>query len=170
MPHGILKNRQDCKDFISGCLFMGTGGGGSVEMGMGLFTSALDEGLQIEWVDISEIPDDSLTCTLYAIGSIAHTSPYVKAQIERLGLINNLGYHAMEVAVQELSEFVGTPIGAIVPCELGAGNTQAPLITGIRLGIPVVDCDYSGRAIPEDMQNTFYLYKKKSFPLTSVDQ
>jgi DUF917 family protein len=170
MPNGMLKNRPDCKDLISGCLFMGTGGGGSVETGMELLTSALDEGLRIEWVDVSEIPDDSLTCTLYAIGSIAPVSPNVQAQIERLGLVSRLGYHAMEVAVRELSEFVGAEIGAIVPCELGAGNTPVPLITGTRLGIPVVDGDYAGRAIPEDMQNTFYLYRKKSFPLTSVDR
>jgi len=85
MPRGALRNRQDCEDFIRGCLFMGTGGGGGVEWGMGMLTAALDEGLSIEWVDISEIPDDAWTCTPYGMGSIAPPSPETQAQIERLG-------------------------------------------------------------------------------------
>ena len=77
MPHGALRNKQDCEDFIRGCLFMGTGGGGGVEWGMEALTAALDEGLAIEWVDISEIPDDAWTCTPYGMGSIAPPSPEI---------------------------------------------------------------------------------------------
>ena len=170
MPRGVLCNRQDCEDFIRGCLFMGTGGGGGVEWGMEVLTAALDEGLAIEWVDVSEIPDDAWTCTPYGMGSIAPPSPETQAQIERLELVDRLGHRAMEAAVQELGEYAGVEIGAIVPSELGAGNTPAPLITGVRLGIPVVDGDYAGRAIPEEMQGTPYLYEKDSFPLASVDR
>ncbi len=170
MPQGTLRNRQDCNDFIRGCLFMGTGGGGGVEWGTEMLIAALDEGLPIEWVDISEIPDDAWTCTPYGMGSIAPLSPERQAQIDHLGLVDKLGHRAMETAVQELGKYAGVEIGAIVPGELGAGNTPAPLITGVRLGIPVVDGDYSGRAIPEEMQGTPYLYNKDSFPLASVDR
>jgi len=170
MPRGALRNRQDCEDFIRGCLFMGTGGGGGVEWGMGMLTAALDEGLSIEWVDVSEIPDDAWTCTPYGMGSIAPPSPETQAQIEHLGLVDKLGHRAMSAAVQELGKYAGVEIGAIVAAELGAGNTPAPLITGVRLGIPVVDGDYAGRAIPDEMQGTPYLYGKKSWPFASVDQ
>jgi len=149
---------------------MGTGGGGGVEWGIEMLTAALDEGLSIEWVDISEIPDDAWTCTPYGMGSIAPPSPETKAQIKRLGLVDKLGHRSMEAAVKELGKYAGVEIGAIVPSELGAGNTPAPLITGVRLGIPVVDGDYAGRAIPEEMQGTPYLYGKNSFPLASVDR
>jgi len=169
MPRGTLRSKQDCSDFISGCLFMGTGGGGSVEWGTEMLVAALDEGLSIEWVDISEIPDDAWTCTPYGMGSIAPSSPETQEAIARLGLVDKLGHRAMEAAVQELGKYAGVEIGAIVPAELGAGNTPAPLITGVRLGIPVVDGDYAGRAIPEEMQGTPYLYHKDSFPLASVD-
>ena len=170
MPRGALRNRQDCEDFIRGCLFMGTGGGGGVEWGMDMLTAALDEGLPIEWVDISEVPDDVWTCTPYGMGSIAPPSPETQAQIERLDLVDKLGHRAMEAAVQELGKYAGVEIGVIVAAESGAGNTSAPLITGMRLGIPVVDGDYAGRAIPEEMQGTPYLYGKDSFPLASVDR
>ncbi len=169
MPHGKLQDKQDCEDFIRGCLFMGTGGGGGVEWGMGMLDAALEEGLNIEWVDVSEIPDDAWTCTPYGMGSIAPPTPETEAEIKRMGLVDRLGDRAMEVAVQELGKYAGVEIGAIVPAELGAGNTPAPLITGVRLGIPVVDGDYAGRAIPEEMQGTPYLYEKNSWPFSSVD-
>ena len=41
MPYGKLETLQDCQDFIEGCLFMGTGGGGDVEWGMGMLREAL---------------------------------------------------------------------------------------------------------------------------------
>jgi hypothetical protein len=137
---------------------------------MGILDAALEEGLEIEWVDVSEIPDDAWTCTPYGMGSIAPPTPETEAEIKRMGLVDRLGERAMGVAVQELGKYAGVEIGAIVPAELGAGNTPAPLITGVRLGIPVVDGDYAGRAIPEEMQGTPYLYEKDSWPFSSVDR
>jgi DUF917 family protein len=170
MPRGTLRNREDCDDFIRGCLFMGTGGGGGIEWGTGMLADALEEGLSIEWVDLAEIPDEAWTCTAFGMGSIAPPSPETQAAIARLGLVDKLGHRAMEAAVLELGRYAGVEIGGIVASELGAGNTPAPLITGVRLGIPVVDGDYAGRAIPEEMQGTPYLYGKDSFPLASVDR
>ena len=43
MPQGALRNRQDCEDFVRGCLFMGTGGGGGIQWGMEMLTAALVE-------------------------------------------------------------------------------------------------------------------------------
>jgi len=170
MPHGSLENLQDCKDFIQGCLFMGTGGGGSVEWGMGMLKEALDDGVSIKWVDVEDISDDSWTVTTYGMGSIAPVSKETIAEIEGLGLKDQFGHRSMEEAVKELGEYLGKPIGCLVAAELGAGNTAAPLVTGARLGIPVVDGDYAGRAIPDEMQGTPYLYGKNSWPFTSVDK
>ncbi|MGB3906686.1 MAG: DUF917 domain-containing protein [Anaerolineae bacterium] len=170
MPRRRLSSMQDCEDLIGGCLFMGTGGGGSAEWGREVFTIALDEGLEIEWVDVDDIPDDAWTVTPYGMGSIAPPSPETEQEIARLGLVDRLGGGAMEGAVREMEEYAQVKIGAIVPAELGAGNTPAPLITGARLGIPVVDGDYAGRAIPEEMQGTPYLYEKAGWPFTSVDR
>ena len=170
MPRRILSTRQDCEDLIRGCLFMGTGGGGSAEWGREVFTAALEEGLRIEWVDVDDIPDDAWTVTPYGMGSTAPPSPETQEEIARLGLVDRLGHRAMEVAVREMEEYAGVKIGGIVPVELGAGNTPSPLVTGARLGIPVVDGDYAGRAVPEEMQGTPYLYDKKGWPFTSVDR
>jgi len=170
MPRRTLSTMQDCEDLIRGCLFMGTGGGGPAEDGREAFTAALDEGLEIEWVEVDDIPDDTWTVTPYGMGTIAPTSPETQEEISRLGLKDRLGLRSMEVAVREMEEYAQVKVGAIVPIELGASSTPIPLVTGGRLGIPVVDGDYSGRAVPEEMQGTPYLYDKAGWPFTSVDR
>lgn len=170
MPRRALRTRQDCEDFIQGCLFMGTGGGGSAERGLAALLGALDQGLELSWVDPSDIPDDAWTCSIYNVGSIAPPGPEVEAQIERHKLSDQLNGREMEAAINELSAYAGVEIKGLVPVELGASNTPEPLVTGARMGIPVIDGDYAGRAVPEEMQSTPYLYGKSSYPLVSLDR
>jgi DUF917 family protein len=148
---------------------MGTGGGGGVEWGMGMLKGALEDGVTLEWVDAVDIPDNVWTVTPYGMGSIAPVSQETLDEIERVRLVDKFSDRSMEEAVKELEKYLGNPIRCIVAAELGAGNTPAPLVTGARLGIPVVDGDYAGRAIPDEMQGTPYLYGKHSWPFASVD-
>jgi hypothetical protein len=164
-----LRTIQDCQDFISGCLFMGTGGGGGIDWGLGMLKSALADGLPLEWTDLADVPDDALTCTAYGMGSIAPKGDETARAIEALGLTDRLGDAAMAEAVRELGTYIGRPISVIVPSELGAGNTPAPLVTAMRLGVTCVDGDYAGRAIPDEMQGMPYLAGKDSHPMASVD-
>lgn len=169
MPHGKLETIQDCEDFVHGCLFMGTGGGGGVDWGMKMLKDALADGVSLAWVDVEDIPDNVWTVTSYGMGSIAPTAQETLDEIERVGLVEKFGDRSMEEAVKELEKYLDKPIGCVVAAELGAGNTPAPLVTGARLGIPVVDGDYAGRAIPDEMQGTPFLYGKHSWPFASVD-
>jgi DUF917 family protein len=165
-----LKTWQDCEDFIRGCVFMGTGGGGDPEWGERMLRSALDEGLTVAWVDVDEIPDDVWTVTPYGMGSIAPLTQETLDEIEKRGLEDRLGYAAMEEAIKELGDYMGETIGCLVCAELGGGNSAAPLVTGARMGIPVVDGDYAGRAVPEELQATPFIYGKHGWPVASVDK
>ncbi|MBP1706163.1 MAG: hypothetical protein H6Q36_1902, partial [Chloroflexi bacterium] len=82
MATHALTSIQDCEDLVRGCLFMGTGGGGGADWGMGMLRSALDEGLPLTWTDLADIPDDAWTCTAYGMGSIAPTGPETDRAIE----------------------------------------------------------------------------------------
>jgi hypothetical protein len=73
------------------------------------------------------------------------------------------------MAVRELAAYTGVQIGALAAVELGASNTPAPLVTAARLGIPLVDGDYSGRAVPQDMQTTYFLKGVKTYPAAITD-
>jgi DUF917 family protein len=165
-----LETWQDCEDFIRGCVFMATGGGGDPEEGKRMLRSALDEGLTIEWVDADDIPDDVWTATPFGMGSIAPVTQETLEMIEQMGLEDKLGDTSMGAAVRELGEYLGKPIGCLVCGELGGGNSAAPLATGARMGIPVVDGDYAGRAVPDEVQGTPFINGKHGWPVANVDR
>lgn len=173
MPARTLKDEQDCKDFLSGLKLLGTGGGGSPASGMEMLAEALAEGLELSWIDAADLPEDAFSCTTFGSGSISEETPGTLEEIhalgKRLGIPVRFGYRAPEIAVQELERYAGVKIGAIVPVELGASNTPAPLVTAARLGIPLVDGDYSGRAVPQDMQTTYFLKGIPTYPAAIVD-
>lgn len=173
MPGRTLKTEQDCKDFLTGLKLMGTGGGGSPAAGMEMLSAALEEGLTLSWIDAADLPDHVYSCTAFGSGSISEDTPDSLEEIdalgEKLGIPNKYGYQAPEAAVRELSQYTGTQIGAIVPVELGASNTPAPLVTAARMGIATIDGDYSGRAVPEEMQTTYFLKDIEICPAAVVD-
>jgi len=170
MPTRTIDSYQDCVDFITGCLFMATGGGGDPEGGLQALTKALEDGFGIGWVDAEDIDDDALTVTTYSAGSIAPRDKTTDQLIESLHLkVPNSEDSAMEQAIETLGEHLGTSVGCLVPVELGAGNSPGPLVAGARLGIPVVDGDYSGRAVPDEMQGTPFIAGKPGHPFVSVD-
>jgi DUF917 family protein len=170
MPTGKITNMEDAEALILGCLILGTGGGGQAERGLKLLKEALDEGLELTWVDASTISDEALTIQPYGMGSVAPVSQETWDEIKEAGLESVFPLDSMVQAVKELGEYLGKPIGAIIPAEPGASNLPEPLVTGAKMGIPVVDGDYAGRCIPEEMQTTPFLAGKNSYPFSSVDQ
>lgn len=170
MAHRQLKTRQDCEDFVRGCTIMGIGGGGKPDVGLRVLLEALEEGLNLEWVDLESIADASWTASVYGMGSTAPISEETRAEIELLGLEPRLEGREMEAAIRELGEYAGVTLGAIVPVELGGSNTPVPLVAAARVGLPLVDADYAGRAVPEEMQGTPFVFEKNSYPFASVDR
>ena len=58
-----------------------------------------------------------------------------------------------EVSQYSRSHLVQAPsakgLYAVMSCEIGGGNGLEPLAIGARMGLPVVDADFMGRAFPE---------------------
>jgi len=152
---------------------MGTGGGGAMENGVELLGQALQENLELKWIDPAEMPANSYSCTVFGSGTLSAKNPKCESDInslgEKLGLKNKHGNQAVQVAVRELEIYTGVKVGALVAVELGPANTAAPLVAAARLGLPVIDGDYSGRAVPQDMQTTYFLKGIKTFPASIVD-
>jgi DUF917 family protein len=152
---GEVRTKEDVEDLVHGLTLLGTGGGGRPEQGLECLLPHVEAGRAVGWVAPDTIADDAWVCSVFGMGSIAPTAP-LSADERRA-----LGYPAdwtvarpMVRAVQELAAYTGKTIAAILPFELGAGNTASPMDAAVRVGAAIVDADCAGRAIPELCQTT----------------
>jgi len=152
---GEVKSEADVQDLIRGLTLLGTGGGGRPEQGLEVLLPHVAAGRAVTWAAPESIPDDAWVCSTFGMGSIAPTET-VSGDARRA-----LGYPAewtvarpMVRAVRELEAYTGRKIDAILPFELGAGNTASPMDAAVQLNVAIVDGDCAGRAIPELSQTT----------------
>jgi uncharacterized protein len=165
-----LTSERDVRDLIRGLTLLGTGGGGRPDVGLDYLLPHVNGGASIGWVAPGTIQADGWVCSVFGMGSIAPTDPLSAADRQALGYPAQWRVaRPMVRAVQELEAHTGRPIVAIVPFELGAGNTAAPMDAAIRLGLPIVDGDCAGRAIPELAQTTASLAGIRFAPGAIVD-
>lgn len=168
----VFENVTQIEDFVRGCTFYGTGGGGDYDQGVDALKKQLEKGNEIGWVDAEELNDSDFSCCPFLMGSIAPETDEVKRErtvIYGLGDPPLDNTQAMVRAVTHLEKIKGKEVTALVPIELGGGNTAACIAAAAEKGIAVVDGDYTGRAIPEIQQTTPYIFEKELMPITSVD-
>lgn len=151
----MLKTREDVDDLIRGLTLLGTGGGGRPDVGREMLLPHVEAGRTVGWAAPETIADDAWVCSVFGMGSIAPAEPLSVEQRAALGYPAEWVIpRPMVRAVEELSAYTGRTLAAIVPFELGAGNTAAPMDAAVRLGLAIVDGDCAGRAIPELAQTT----------------
>ncbi|HUY99517.1 MAG TPA: DUF917 domain-containing protein [Thermomicrobiaceae bacterium] len=173
MPNLILDNDNDIADFVHGLTFMGTGGGGgSPAPAIELMRADREQSGPFQIVDIDDLPADAWTVAVAGLGGRPPEQGPSEEELHALGLIEpRYGrFELLAAAVQELARYAGVDIRAIVPGELGSANTPAPMIVGRRLGIPTVDGDYAGRAIPEIGQTVPDILGRQTCPFSFVDR
>jgi len=166
----VLNTEMDIDDLVRGASFYGTGGGGSPEEGSRLLKKEAAAGRRISCADPESIPDDVWTACVSFMGNRAPLTDAQKKEMSRLGLSEWKYENNLVEAARLLERHTGCEIGAVVVPELGGANTPGPMAAGIHMGVPVVDGDYGGRAIPEIAQATPCLFGKPLYPVASVDK
>jgi len=150
-----IRTADDVHDLVHGLTLLGTGGGGRPEHGLDCLLPHVEAGRTVSWIAPEAIPDDAWVCSTFGMGSIAPTETLSVEQRRALGYPASFTVaKPMVRAVQELEAYTGKKIAAILPFELGAGNTPGPMDAAVRLGVAIVDADCAGRAIPELCQTT----------------
>jgi DUF917 family protein len=172
MPTKTLQNRQEVEDFVRGLTFYGTGGGGDYQIGVDVLMEQLEKGHNVGWTDAGGLRDGQYTCCPFLMGSIAPMTEETRREMKEIyGLKEPLYNYTgiMKNAVTALQELVGQKISALIPIELGGANAASCACAAAELGIAMLDCDYTGRAIPEIQQTTPFVYEKELLPITSCD-
>ena len=135
--------REELTSIVYGSSFYGGGGGGSAEEGLALIEAmyAEEPDAFIKMIDIVEMEDDPnvVSTMIAALGSPVAT----KGRTFRDESVN---------AVKGMSEearFLGKELKYVYSGEMGGGNTMLPLYAAWKCGLPIIDTDGNGRAVPE---------------------
>jgi DUF917 family protein len=146
-PHVGIVTEDDVRDFILGTNLL-SGAGGAPNEAVEHLLETLSEGYEIGWRSVDSLADDALVIAGYYVGSV---DPDVwrdrAARAVGLGLEQQIRRPVVR-AIERFEQRLGRPVDAIISIEIGASNTAAALDAGVRLGRPVLDADYAGRAIP----------------------
>jgi len=151
-------DEQQIRDVARGAAVLGTGGGGDPYLGTLAAVDALNRTGPPTVIEVDELTDEGYVASLAMVGAPVPL-------VEKF----SLGPELME-SYAALRDQFRKPLEALVPVEIGGVNTVIALILGSRLGIPVVDCDYMGRAYPEVPLVTPTLYGRSASPFALADE
>ncbi len=157
----VLKE-EDVKNLVTGATILGTGGGGDPEDGLKILMDDLKADRILSLADASDLNPESLVVCAYFCGSIP--PPGGKAQSRRLRLNQE-----MLKAFRLLEKRKRRKVSAVIPTEIGGGNTAVAFHLASILKVPVLDGDQVGRAAPELNQSTYIIYGVKATPSIITD-
>ena len=135
----------DIDDIAIGAAVLGTGGGGDPHVGSLHAKRAIREHGDVRVLQVADLDADGLVVPVGMIGA-----PSVA--IEKIAGAEEIGR-----ALDLLEQGTGRKIAAIMPIEIGGGNSLIPIAAAAERGLPIVDGDAMGRAFPEAQMVTFHL-------------
>ncbi|MGC9149090.1 MAG: DUF917 domain-containing protein [Sulfolobales archaeon] len=166
----VLRNEEDVLRLLTGLGIMGTGGGGSIEVGKRLLIKDIEIG-PLEIKDIETISDNQIIAVLYRMGSMAPMTTEKRLLEDKLGLRRvYLGEKFSMLALFLLERFLNIDVDVLAPLELGGSNTPTPLSIAHSTGKIFVDGDFAQRAIPEITQTTLCMRKISPTPAGVADR
>ena len=140
---------QEIDDILVGAAALGCGGGGELSEGRQLLRSAYDKGHSVMLAGPDELPGEALVVCPYAVGGLTAGSQDDYRGLELAA--ENPGV----LAVRALGEHMGRSPDALVAGELGGGSIADSFYPAAIMGLPVVDADPVGRAVPEIEHSLF---------------
>jgi DUF917 family protein len=168
-----ISDAETVENLCWGLSFFGTGGGGRIEAGLDMLMPAVKAGRSLTLVGPHELADETWTCWAIIVGGRDPDEPPPAEELARYGLAHETFptiVPRLVEAVRELNAHAGVKVGALVSLELSSAATAATILTGLELGIPTLDGDYVGRAIPELELTKMELLGKPPTPVVMVDR
>ncbi|AUH73028.1 DUF917 domain-containing protein [Legionella sainthelensi] len=166
----IISTHQQIEDFTRGCCFFATGGGGDPLFGQKMLREVMRAGKEIRIIDVKELTNDAWTICPYLMGPApGPESKEVIQERKNYGLLHEFVSNMPAAATQLLLEHEKIKLNAVIPLELGAAATSSAVATAAWLGVPTIDGDYAGRALPEVAQILPAVNNVNLLPIASCD-
>jgi hypothetical protein len=148
----MIYGEKQLTNIVAGAALLGAGGGGSVAHGKKIAKEIIESNKKVEVVDPRSISDDAVTAMVAMIGA-----PSV--------MIAGTGNEHLR-ALEMFNANYKQKLDYIVPGEVGAGNSLVPLHASAFSGIPAVNGDSAGRAVPELQDSSFNIYGVPISPMS----
>jgi len=128
----------DIKDIARGAVLLGTGGGGDPYIGELFLQAQLEKGRAPHVIPVDQVADDTLVITIAGVGSPPVMLENLVSDITLLQILARMESH------------LGKKVGALISAEIGGVNSMFPLALSAITGLPVLDADGVGRAVPRN--------------------
>jgi len=148
---------EDIKDLCTGAAFLATGGGGDPYVCQLLAERLLKKFGPATLLGPNEVPDEFYVVSIGMVGAPSVTLEQLPTEEESIAALN------------KYEEITGKKIDAVIPFEVGGGNSTIPLFVAAMRGIPCIDGDGMGRALPEAQMMTFPIYGVHPTPAVVTD-
>lgn len=150
------------EDALVGSSYLGTGGGGSLAEARALIARDLASGLAFRLLSVDALSDTDRVACPYGLASLAPMSEEMAAKLEG----NEAKFEeTVQLAFETLEDHVGQKFAAVILGEIGPLSLAEGLSIAARLGVPALDADTVGRAVPEINQHSV---KVAGIPLTPI--
>jgi uncharacterized protein len=148
---------EHIKDLCTGAAFLATGGGGDPYVCQLLAERLLEKFGPATLLAPNDVPDDFFVVSVGMVGAPSVTLEQLPTEEESISALN------------KYEEITGKKIDAVIPFEVGGGNSTIPLFVAAMRGIPCIDGDGMGRALPEAQMMTFPIYGAHPTPALVTD-
>ena len=164
-----MKNltRQELIDIVYGAAIYGTGGGGSLTVGLELIEDALAQGKEFHLVTFDELEPDDVIGTPYSCGAISPISEEERKKYARLPDHEKDHYN---MALGQMERFLGKPVKAVISTELGGGNTAKAMYVAATTGKCIMDADPAGRSVPALQHSTYCIHNVPMCPISVMNK
>lgn len=144
-------------DLALGSVFLATGGGGDPHVPKLIAREAIKKYGPAQVIAPEDLSDDAYVVTIGSVGA-----PTVS--LELLPSIDDAAR-----TLEAFEKHVGRKIDAVASFEIGGGNSLIPLVAATGRGVPVVDGDGMGRALPEAQMMSYPIAGVRPTPAVAYD-
>lgn len=144
-------------DLALGSVFLATGGGGDPHVPKLIAREAIKKYGPVAVIHPEDIDDDAFVVTIGSVGA-----PTVS--LELLPSIDDAAR-----TLEAFEKHVGRKVDAVASFEIGGGNSLIPLVAATSRGIPVIDGDGMGRALPEAQMMSYPIAGVRPTPAVAYD-
>lgn len=130
-------NALGLEDLAVGSSVLGSGGGGTSDMGLMMAKYQMEKNGPATLIGFSDLKPDDVIMPIGFMGAPSADTEKMASGKE------------FEIMFQYVEKTLKKKVTVLMPFEIGGGNALTPFVEGARLGLPVLDADTQGRAFPE---------------------